>query len=45
MENEKNMLVREESEHVLDAYRQLENHYIDIENELEEEKTNATTYF
>ena len=34
MEQEKNLLVREESEHVIDIYKQLENHSHNIEIEL-----------
>jgi hypothetical protein len=45
MEGEKNLLVREESEHIMDAYRQLENRSIDLEAELEVEKLNGSKYY
>lgn len=44
-ENERNLIVREESDHILDAYRDLEDKFMEMGTELEEERSSATKYY
>ena len=45
MQEEKALLVQEESEHILDSYRSLQNAHATLEGQIEEKKLAADQYY